>query len=169
MQTGEPPENFYPPPCDGIIYEKSPHVWEVNISGGITHLTASTATLTIFIRNAKTPEEMLEKLKETFTKMGWDQKLIYSDYVICRRNLITKANFESIYAATVVPKMQKLDDLWLAGQYKPDYWLPFAQSLMNFSVDDDSDVQIKIFMELPKCIQYAFYCWCIEQKLIEGS
>jgi len=164
MQTGEPPESFYPPPHNGIECKKSEDVWKVNIVQQITNSTKR-IQITAFIR-AKTPEELLEKIKELFIDLGF--KFINNGEFQYRRKLIPTASFESIYNETVVPNMQKLSELW--KPYIEDdrgYYEKFLEKVAHLNIRSENDVAM--FETIVEELQYAFYCWCVEQKLIEGK
>jgi len=167
IMGSEPPESFYPYAPSGLKYEKSPDTWEVNISCGITKVPPQTAGVTITIRNAKTPKEMYEKLQSVLATLSWKN---LEQCIIYRRKFYAKPNsaemFEAIYNTKVVANLQKLSELWNTTDDNAGQML--YQSFKLPETDQIFTGKKAKFIELPKSQQYAFYCWCIDKKLLES-
>ncbi len=68
--------------------------------------------------------------------------------------------FEETYDKTVKVSLEELAFFW-GYSYVPE----FLQTI--FKTDDEIDLDnydLKRFASAPKPIQYAFYCWCIENN-----
>ncbi len=76
--------------------------------------------------------------------------------------------FDLLYNQTVLPNTQKLGELWFQNDCKENdfHIFNFIEETLGYEI---CQTHPKTFLETPKQLQYAFYCWAVEQKLIGAT
>jgi hypothetical protein len=68
--------------------------------------------------------------------------------------------FETLYEKTVKKNLEELAFFW-GYSYVPEFLQTIQSGEDELDLDGDN---LKRFASIPKPIQYAFYCWCVEHK-----